>query len=97
MLERKNQVPYIIVDTPGQIEAFTWFAIGSSIAERLAATFPTCLAYVVDSTRASNPASFNMIYACPILCHTKLPFFIVFSKVGSSLHCTRKYSIALGI
>jgi len=80
--KRKDQVPFIVVDTPGQIEAFTWSASGSIISDTLASTFPTCVAYVVDSARATNPSSFmsNMLYACSILYRTKLPFFLVFNK-----------------
>ena len=42
---------YILVDTPGQIEAFTWSASGSIITAALASSFPTVLAFVVDTPR----------------------------------------------
>lgn len=81
-LEKRTDVPYFVVDTPGQIEAFTWSASGSIITDSLASTYPTCIAYVVDSARAVNPTSFmsNMLYACSILYRMKLPFFLVFNK-----------------
>lgn len=88
---RSKQFPLCIIDTPGQIEAFTWSASGSIITDTLASTYPTMIAYVVDSARATNPTTFmsNMLYACSILYRTKLPFFIVFNKVGLTelSHC----------
>lgn len=62
----------MFVDTPGQIEVFTWSASGSIITETLAATLPTCLIYVVDTPRSANPVTFmsNMLYACSILYKT---------------------------
>uniref|UniRef100_A0A0N5BW29 GPN-loop GTPase n=1 Tax=Strongyloides papillosus TaxID=174720 RepID=A0A0N5BW29_STREA len=80
--ERSNIVDHIIIDTPGQIEAFTWSASGSIITDSLASSHPTMIAYIVDSGRATNPTTFmsNMLYACSILYRTKLPFFIVFNK-----------------
>ncbi|CAI4232100.1 unnamed protein product [Auanema sp. JU1783] len=79
---RATQYSTCIIDTPGQIEAFTWSASGSIITDSLASSHPTCIAYVVDSARATNPTTFmsNMLYACSILYRTKLPFFIVFNK-----------------
>jgi GTPase SAR1 family protein len=42
---------YILVDTPGQIEAFTWSASGTIITSALASAFPTVLAFVIDTPR----------------------------------------------
>uniref|UniRef100_A0A0K0EKL2 GPN-loop GTPase n=1 Tax=Strongyloides stercoralis TaxID=6248 RepID=A0A0K0EKL2_STRER len=80
--ERSSMVDHIVIDTPGQIEAFTWSASGSIITDSLASSHPTMIAYIVDSARATNPTTFmsNMLYACSILYRTKLPFFIVFNK-----------------
>lgn len=57
---------YILVDTPGQIEVFTWSASGAIITDSLAFAFPTVMVYVVDTPRATNPTTFmsNMLYAC---------------------------------
>jgi hypothetical protein len=74
---------YILVDTPGQIEAFTWSASGSIISESLASAFPTVLCFVVDTVRcASSPNTFmsNMLYACSMLYRTRLPLVICFNK-----------------
>ncbi|KAF8366986.1 gop-2 [Pristionchus pacificus] len=79
---RSSTVPLTIIDTPGQIEAFTWSASGTIITEALASSHPTVVIYVCDSARATSPATFmsNMLYACSILYRTKLPFFVVFNK-----------------
>lgn len=73
---------HILVDTPGQIEIFTWSASGAIITEALASQYPTVLAYVVDTERCQRPATFmaNMLYACSILYKCRLPMILVFNK-----------------
>ncbi|KAJ3651139.1 hypothetical protein Zmor_017196 [Zophobas morio] len=72
-----------ILDTPGQIEVFTWSVSGSIITETLASSLPTAILYVVDCVRSTSPVTFmsNMLYACSILYKTRLPFIIVMNKV----------------
>ncbi|KAK3307417.1 uncharacterized protein B0T15DRAFT_177687 [Chaetomium strumarium] len=79
--ERKP-IKRILVDTPGQIEVFLWSASGSIMLESFASSFPTVLAYVVDTARTTSTATFmsNMLYACSILYRTKLPMIVVFNK-----------------
>jgi len=57
---------YILLDTPGQIEIFTWSASGAIITDTLAASYPTVVAYIIDTPRSTSPATFmsNMLYAC---------------------------------
>ena len=57
---------YVFVDTPGQIEVFTWSASGEIITNLLSSSLPTVLIYVVDTPRSSQPVTFmsNMLYAC---------------------------------
>jgi GTPase SAR1 family protein len=79
----KPSLDYILVDTPGQIEAFTWSASGSIVTSALATTFPTILAFVVDTPRcAASVHTFmsNMLYACSMLYRAKLPMVIVLNK-----------------
>ena len=73
----------MLFDTPGQIEVFTWSASGAIITESLASSFPTVVAYVMDTARCVNPVTFmsNMLYACSIMYRTKLPFIVVLNKV----------------
>lgn len=80
--KRSESVNNVIIDTPGQIECFIWSASGSIITEAFASTFPTVIAYVVDTPRNTSPTTFmsNMLYACSILYKTKLPMIIVFNK-----------------
>lgn len=79
---RQAELDYVLLDTPGQIEVFTWSASGAIITDSLAVTFPTCVLYVVDTTRTTSPATFmsNMLYACSILYKTRLPFVLAFNK-----------------
>lgn len=57
---------YVILDTPGQIEIFTWSASGAIITDAMASTFPAVVAYIIDTPRTKAPATFmsNMLYAC---------------------------------
>lgn len=83
LVEKKSeQYEKVIVDTPGQIECFIWSASGAIITEAFASTFPTVIAYIVDTPRNTSPTTFisNMLYACSILYKTKLPMIIVFNK-----------------
>ncbi|KAK2804161.1 hypothetical protein FQN50_006703 [Emmonsiellopsis sp. PD_5] len=75
-------IEHILVDTPGQIEVFVWSASGSILLETLASSFPTVIAYVIDTPRTSATSTFmsNMLYACSILYKTKLPMILVFNK-----------------
>ena len=76
------------MDTPGQIESFTWSASGAIITELTASTFPTVILYVIDTPRTVSPSTFmsNMLYACSILYKTKLPFILVFNKTDIVSH-----------
>ncbi|WVY95572.1 hypothetical protein V8G54_027723 [Vigna mungo] len=89
MIERRaDQLDYVLVDTPGQIEIFTWSASGAIITEAFASTFPTVVAYVVDTPRSEDPTTFmsNMLYACSILYKTRLPLILTFNKVDVAAH-----------
>ena len=81
VIEKEERLTFI--DTPGQIEVFTWSASGTVISEAIATFAPTVYLYVVDTARCvNNPTTFmaNMTYACSILYKTKLPLIIVFTK-----------------
>ncbi|KAI3882845.1 hypothetical protein MKW92_016926 [Papaver armeniacum] len=73
--KRADQLDYVLVDTPGQIEIFTWSASGPIITETFVFTFPTVIGYVVDTPRSSSPVTFmsNILDACSILYKTRLP------------------------
>ncbi|KAH6888484.1 hypothetical protein B0T10DRAFT_514227 [Thelonectria olida] len=78
----RKPIDRILVDTPGQIEVFVWSASGTILLESLASSFPTVIAYVIDTPRTASTSTFmsNMLYACSILYKTKLPMILVFNK-----------------
>ncbi|XP_058457949.1 GPN-loop GTPase 1 [Malaya genurostris] len=84
LIEKTNEKhKYCVIDTPGQIEVFTWSASGTIITEALATVFPTVVVYVMDIVRSTSPTTFmsNMLYACSILYKARLPFIIVLNKI----------------
>lgn len=82
LLNSKQGIEFIIIDTPGQIETFSWSASGSIITEALSSNFPTSMIYVVDTVRTVNPNSFmsNMLYASSLYYKNQLPIIVVFNK-----------------
>jgi GPN-loop GTPase len=76
---------YIFVDTPGQIEVFTWSAGGQIILELLASSFPTTILYLSDTARCTSPTTFmsNMLYCCSVLYKSRLPIICVFNKIDT--------------
>eukprot|EP00210_Caulerpa_lentillifera_P008179 g7811.t1 len=86
--ERDPPLDYIVVDTPGQIEVFTWSASGSIVTELFARSFPTIVIFVVDTVRCTNPRVFmsNMLQACSILYKTRLPLLLAFNKTDIEPH-----------
>ena len=78
----EKAMSHILLDTPGQIEIFTWSASGAIITDALASSFPTVLTYIIDSPRSKSCSTFisSMLYAVSILYKTKLPMIIVFNK-----------------
>ncbi|XP_073831719.1 GPN-loop GTPase 1 [Musca autumnalis] len=79
---------WCIIDTPGQIEVFTWSASGTIITEALATMFPTIVVYVMDVVRSLSPTTFmsNMLYACSILYKARLPFVVAMNKIDMQDH-----------
>eukprot|EP00455_Lapot_gusevi_P001352 TRINITY_DN10554_c0_g1_i1.p1 TRINITY_DN10554_c0_g1~~TRINITY_DN10554_c0_g1_i1.p1 ORF type:complete len:379 (+),score=71.43 TRINITY_DN10554_c0_g1_i1:60-1139(+) len=86
--KRADSLKHIFLDTPGQIEIFTWSASGAIITETLASSIPTVLVFVIDTPRTSSPITFmsNMMYACSIMYKTKLPLIIAFNKTDIMSH-----------
>ncbi|KAH8740059.1 hypothetical protein FG386_000886 [Cryptosporidium ryanae] len=93
ILESKTDLEYVIIDTPGQIEVFNWSASGSIILEGLSLSFPTVVAYIVDTVRSQKPVTFmsNMLYSCSVMYRCKLPFILIFNKIDVVDHliCTK--------
>lgn len=80
--QQHKPIKNILVDTPGQIEVFVWSASGDILLGSLASSFPTVIAYVIDTPRTASTSTFmsNMLYACSILYKTKLPMILVMNK-----------------
>ncbi|KAG5484393.1 hypothetical protein LSCM4_07960 [Leishmania orientalis] len=80
---KKETLDWIVVDTPGQIEVFTWSASGQLIAESFGAVFPTVLLFVADTVRCvSSPQTFvsTMLYSSGIMLKQQVPLVVVFNK-----------------
>mmetsp|Transcript_14740 Transcript_14740/g.48342 ORF Transcript_14740/g.48342 Transcript_14740/m.48342 type:complete len:346 (+) Transcript_14740:3-1040(+) len=86
--KRMETVENFLVDTPGQIEIFTWSASGQIVSEALAGTLPTVIAFVVDTPRCLAPQTFmaNMLQAVSILYKMRLPMVLVFNKIDVARH-----------
>ncbi|EDV29241.1 uncharacterized protein TRIADDRAFT_19709 [Trichoplax adhaerens] len=86
--KKQHDYKYVLFDTPGQIEVFTWSASGSIITDSLASTCPTVIVYVMDTSRCVSPITFmsNMLYACSILYKSRLPFVLVMNKIDIVSH-----------
>ena len=82
VLESKNNLDYVVIDTPGQLEVFSWSASGKLITDSFSLIFPSILVYIVDIPRCNNPNTFssNMLYALSIMYKMKLPLIIAFNK-----------------
>lgn len=80
--KRKDKHKYVLFDTPGQVEVFTWSASGTIITEALAQKFPTVILFVIDTVRSQNPTTFmsNMLYACSIVYKYKIPMIVALNK-----------------
>ena len=82
ILENKNDLDFIVTDTPGQLEVFSWSASGKLISDSFSLLFPSILIYIIDMPRCCNPNTFssNMLYALSIMYKMKLPLLIAFNK-----------------
>ena len=83
ILESKNDLDFVVIDTPGQLEVFSWSASGKLITDSFSLIFPSILIYIIDIPRCNNPNTFssNMLYALSIMYKMKLPLIIAFNKV----------------
>ena len=83
LLENKTDLDFVVMDTPGQLEVFSWSASGKLITDSFSLIFPSILIYIVDIPRCNNPNTFssNMLYALSIMYKMKLPLLIAFNKL----------------
>ena len=83
LLENKTDLDFVVMDTPGQLEVFSWSASGKIITDSFSLIFPSILIYIIDIPRCNNPNTFssNMLYALSIMYKMKLPLLIAFNKL----------------
>ena len=65
ILEKKKDLDFVLIDTPGQIEVFTWSASGTIISDAIARSYPTVIAFIMDTVRFA----ITFILPIPILIH----------------------------
>lgn len=77
--KKPEQSKYAIVDTPGQIEAFTWSSPGDALMSILD---NVCILYVIDTSICKNKYAFvnNMLFAAALKCKFRRPVLVVFNK-----------------
>ena len=82
ILEPKKDLDFIVIDTPGQLEVFSWSASGKLFSDSFSLLYPSILIYIIDMPRCNNPNTFssNMLYALSIMYKMKLPLLIAFNK-----------------
>ncbi|EJW03310.1 hypothetical protein EDEG_00219 [Edhazardia aedis USNM 41457] len=88
--DKSHNIPhYVIIDTPGQIEAFTWSSPGLVLVESLKALekYKLSILYVIDSVISTKPTNFiaNMLYAASLSSRFQCEISLIFNK--SDLLC----------
>lgn len=86
--QRATEYEYFFVDTPGQIEIFTWSASGMMITEMIASSFSTDILFVMDTPQCQNPQILmsNMLQAVSVLYRSRLNVVLVFNKIDVAPH-----------
>lgn len=85
---RAQDYEYFFIDTPGQIEIFTWSASGIMITDMLSAHFRTTILFILDTPKCQNPQIFmsNMLQAVSVLYRSRLAVILVFNKIDVASH-----------
>lgn len=84
VFERRKEYDFCIIDTPGQIEAFTWSASGEILFSKLQALCNNnlTLVFVIDSMKCSRPDILmsSLLYACSVCYRFNAPMIILLNK-----------------
>ncbi|WUR05059.1 GPN-loop GTPase [Vairimorpha necatrix] len=77
---------YVIIDTPGQIESFTWSSPGYVLKDFFSKIGNVIMIYVVDSEMSQDTSVFmsNMIYSISLMCRYNIPVLCTFNKTDIS-------------
>lgn len=85
LVEKIKDYKYVIIDTPGQIEAFTWSSFGFVLVDALKSLENTevYVLYTIDSHYSTKPEVFmsNMIFASSIACFYDSKIICLFNKM----------------
>ncbi|OIR59097.1 MAG: XPA-binding protein 1 [Amphiamblys sp. WSBS2006] len=86
--KKKGEVDFVLIDTPGQIEAFTWSVSGEILTRTFSLAFPTVVVYVADTPRCESPLTFssNLLYCCSILYKLQKKAVLAFNKTDAKDH-----------
>jgi GPN-loop GTPase len=81
--KRSGELRYIFIDTPGQIEMFTWSASGTIISKGFSDSFPTVIIFVIDALKAGDPSVLvsNLIQAVSIFYKIRIRLIVVLNKI----------------
>jgi GPN-loop GTPase len=100
LLQEKDSIfDYVLIDTPGQMEIFTWSASGDILCQALRSTFKdklTC-AYVMKDVVVTRVKDFdaktlmacNIVQAISVECRMKIPMLLV-SNTDFDKDCTKR-------
>uniref|UniRef100_A0A672KPT6 GPN-loop GTPase n=1 Tax=Sinocyclocheilus grahami TaxID=75366 RepID=A0A672KPT6_SINGR len=69
--KKQSNHQYVLIDTPGQIEVFTWSASGTIITEALASSFPCVIYNSVFLKCIVCHFVFKVTVAISLLCHCR--------------------------
>lgn len=79
-----SEAKYVIIDTPGQIEAFTWSSPGFVLVDTLKKLYKenVKIVYLIDSAESQKQEVFisNMVYASSLSCRYDLDVICAFNK-----------------
>lgn len=88
LIEDLKNRKFVIIDTPGQIEAFTWSSPGFVLIEALKAleNAEIHILYLIDTGYASNQEVFmaNMLYAASLSCRYGIAAKCLFNKIDEN-------------
>lgn len=83
-LVQKIKTKYVVIDTPGQLEAFTWSSPGNVLISTMKALpeYTVKILYIIDSYESQDAGVFmsNMIYAASLMAKFQVETVAVFNK-----------------
>lgn len=83
-LIQRIEAKYVIVDTPGQLEAFTWSSPGNVLLSTMKGLpgYTVRMLYIIDSSASQSADVFmwNMIYAASLMTKFQVETVAIFNK-----------------